>query len=206
MKAGRSAHHIGLTGGIGSGKTTFGLLLQRHGAVIIDSDQIARRVTGPHGDAMAAIAQAFGCEYVDGTGALDRALMRHRAYTDPQARSALEAIVHPLVSQHSKQQAEKAEASGARAIVFDIPLLVESGRWTQRLDAIMVVDCPEHLQIQRVMARNGLERATVESILAAQAPRNVRRAAADVVVNNGDNCSLADLEQLATETAALFGL
>lgn len=202
----RWARHIGLTGGIGSGKTTFGLLLQRHGAVIIDSDHIAKQVTGPHGDAMDAIAQTFGREYVDSNGAMDRARMRQRAYTDPQARSALEAIVHPWVSLHSKQQALAAEASGARAIVFDVPLLVESGRWAQRLDAIVVVDCPEHLQIQRVMARNGLERATVESIMAAQAPRRVRRAAADTVIDNGDNCSLADLQQLATKTAALFGL
>ncbi|PIF29045.1 dephospho-CoA kinase [Acidovorax sp. 56] len=203
---GRSARHIGLTGGIGSGKTTFGLLLQIHGAAIIDSDQIARQVTGPRGDAMDAIAQTFGREYLDETGALDRARMRQLAYSTPQAKSALEAIVHPLVSLHSSQQAQAAEASGARVIVFDVPLLVESGRWAQRLDAIVVVDCPEHLQIQRVMARNGLERATVESILAAQAPRRIRRASADIVIDNGDNCALADLQQLATETAALFGL
>ena len=203
---GRSARHIGLTGGIGSGKTTFGLLLQIHGAAIIDSDQIARQVTGPRGDAMDAIAQTFGREYLDDTGALDRARMRQLAYSTPQAKSALEAIVHPLVSLHSSQQAQAAEASGARIIVFDVPLLVESGRWAQRLDAIVVVDCPEHLQIQRVMARNGLERATVESILAAQAPRRIRRASADIVIDNGDNCALADLQQLATETAALFGL
>lgn len=203
---GRSASHIGLTGGIGSGKTTFGLLLQIHGAAIIDSDQIARQVTGPRGDAMDAIAQTFGREYLDDTGALDRARMRQLAYSTPHAKSALEAIVHPLVSLHSSQQAQAAEASGARIIVFDVPLLVESGRWAQRLDAIVVVDCPEHLQIQRVMARNGLERATVESILAAQAPRRIRRASADIVIDNGDNCALADLQQLATETAALFGL
>ncbi len=203
---GRSARHIGLTGGIGSGKTTFCLLLQIRGAAIIDSDQIAKQVTGPRGDAMDAIAQTFGREYVDDTGALDRARMRQLAYSTPQAKSALEAIVHPLVSLHSSQQAQAAEASGARIIVFDIPLLVESGRWAQRLDSIVVVDCPEHLQIQRVMARNGLERATVESILAAQAPRRIRRASADIVIDNGDNCSLADLQQLATETAALFGL
>ncbi|MCZ8093929.1 MAG: dephospho-CoA kinase [Acidovorax sp.] len=203
---GRSARHIGLTGGIGSGKTTFGLLLQIRGAAIIDSDQIAKQVTGPRGDAMDAIAQTFGREYVDDTGALDRARMRQLAYSTPQAKSALEAIVHPLVSLHSSQQAQAAEASGARIIVFDVPLLVESGRWAQRLDSIIVVDCPEHLQIQRVMARNGLERATVESILAAQAPRRIRRASADIVIDNGDNCSLADLQQLSTETAALFGL
>ncbi len=203
---GRSARHIGLTGGIGSGKTTFGLLLKIHGAAIIDSDQIARQVTGPRGDAMDAIAQTFGREYLDETGALDRARMRQLAYSTPQAKSALEAIVHPLVSLHSSQQAQAAEASGARIVVFDVPLLVESRRWAQRLDAIVVVDCPEHLQIQRVMARNGLERATVESILAAQAPRRIRRASADIVIDNGDNCALADLQQLATETAALFGL
>ena len=200
------ASRIGLTGGIGSGKSTFGALLQKRGAALVDSDQIARQVTGPGGAAIAAIAQRFGPEFVDDTGALDRGRMRELAYSAPDARTALEAIVHPLVSLHSTQQAQAAEDAGTRVIVFDVPLLVESGRWVQRLDAVIVIDCPPALQIQRVMSRSGLNRSTVEAILAAQSPRNIRRASADIVVHNGDNCTLADLQKMAEQVATRLGL
>ena len=200
------ASRIGLTGGIGSGKSTFGALLQKRGAALVDSDQIARQVTGPGGAAIAAIAQRFGPEFVDDTGALDRGRMRELAYSAPEARTALEAIVHPLVSLHSSQQAQAAEDAGTRVIVFDVPLLVESGRWVQRLDAVIVIDCPPAVQIQRVMSRSGLNRSTVEAILAAQSPRNIRRASADIVVHNGDNCTLADLQKMAEQVATQLGL
>ncbi|MBJ2164912.1 dephospho-CoA kinase [Acidovorax temperans] len=200
------ASRIGLTGGIGSGKSTFGALLQKRGAALVDSDQIARQVTGPGGAAIAAIVQRFGPEFVDDTGALDRGRMRELAYSAPDARTALEAIVHPLVSLHSSQQAQAAEDAGTRVIVFDVPLLVESGRWVQRLDAVIVIDCPPALQIQRVMSRSGLNRSTVEAILAAQSPRNIRRASADIVVHNGDNCTLADLHKMAEQVATRLGL
>lgn len=200
------ASRIGLTGGIGSGKSTFGALLQKRGAALVDSDQIARQVTGPGGAAIAAIAQRFGPEFVDDTGALDRGRMRELAYSAPDARTALEAIVHPLVSLHSSQQAQAAEDAGTRVIVFDVPLLVESGRWVQRLDTVIVIDCPPALQIQRVMSRSGLNRSTVEAILAAQSPRNIRRASADIVVHNGDNCTLADLHKMAEQVATRLGL
>ena len=200
------ASRIGLTGGIGSGKSTFGALLQKRGAALVDSDQIARQVTGPRGAAIAAIAQRFGPEFVDDTGALDRGRMRELAYSKPDARTALEAIVHPLVSLHSSQQAQAAEDAGTRVIVFDVPLLVESGRWVQRLDAVIVIDCPPAVQIQRVMSRSGLNRSTVEAILAAQSPRNIRRASADIVVHNGDNCTLADLQKMAEQVATRLGL
>ena len=200
------ASRIGLTGGIGSGKSTFGALLQKRGAALVDSDQIARQVTGPGGAAIAAIAHRFGPEFVDDTGALDRGRMRELAYSAPDARTALEAIVHPLVSLHSSQQAQTAEDAGTRVIVFDVPLLVESGRWVQRLDAVIVIDCPPALQIQRVMSRSGLNRSTVEAILAAQSPRNIRRASADIVVHNGDNCTLADLHKMAEQVATRLGL
>ena len=200
------ASRIGLTGGIGSGKSTFGALLQKRGAALVDSDQIARQVTGPGGAAIAAIAQRFGPEFVDDTGALDRGRMRELAYSAPEARTALEAIVHPLVSLHSSQQAQAAEDAGTRVIVFDVPLLVESGRWVQRLDTVIVIDCPPALQIQRVMSRSGLNRSTVEAILAAQSPRNIRRASADIVVHNGDNCTLADLHKMAEQVAPRLGL
>ena len=200
------ASRIGLTGGIGSGKSTFGALLQKRGAALVDSDQIARQVTGPGGAAIAAIVQRFGPEFVDDTGALDRGRMRELAYSAPDARTALEAIVHPLVSLHSSQQAQAAEDAGTRVIVFDVPLLVESGRWVQRLDAVIVIDCPPALQIQRVMSRSGLNRSTVEAILAAQSPRNIRRASADIVVHNGDNCTLADLQKMAEQVATRLEL
>ena len=200
------ASRIGLTGGIGSGKSTFGALLQKRGAALVDSDQLARQVTGPGGAAIAAIAQRFGPEFVDDTGALDRGRMRELAYSAPDARTALEAIVHPLVSLHSSQQAQAAEDAGTRVIVFDVPLLVESGRWVQRLDTVIVIDCPPALQIQRVMSRSGLNRSTVEAILAAQSPRNIRRASADIVVHNGDNCTLADLHKMAEQVATRLGL
>ena len=200
------ASRIGLTGGIGSGKSTFGALLQKRGAALVDSDQIARQVTGPGGAAIAAIAQRFGPEFVDDTGALDRGRMRELAYSAPDARTALEAIVHPLVSLHSSQQAQAAEDAGTRVIVFDVPLLVESGRWVQRLDTVIVIDCPPALQIQRVMSRSGLNQSTVEAILAAQSPRNIRRASADIVVHNGDNCTLADLQKVAEQVATQLGL
>ena len=200
------ASRIGLTGGIGSGKSTFGALLQKRGAALVDSDQIARQVTGPGGAAIAAIVQRFGPEFVDDTGALDRGRMRELAYSAPDARTALEAIVHPLVSLHSSQQAQAAEDAGTRVIVFDVPLLVESGRWVQRLDTVIVIDCPPALQIQRVMSRSGLNRSTVEAILAAQSPRNIRRASADIVVHNGDLGPLADLHQMAEQVAPRLGL
>lgn len=200
------ASRIGLTGGIGSGKSTFGALLQKRGAALVDSDQIARQVTGPGGAAIAAIVQRFGPEFVDDTGALDRGRMRELAYSAPDARTALEAIVHPLVSLHSSQQAQAAEDAGTRVIVFDVPLLVESGRWVQRLDTVIVIDCPPALQIQRVMSRSGLNQSTVEAILAAQSPRNIRRASADIVVHNGDNCTLADLQKMAEQVATQLGL
>ena len=200
------ASRIGLTGGIGSGKSTFGALLQKRGAALVDSDQIARQVTGPGGAAIAAIAHRFGPEFVDDTGALDRGRMRELAYSAPDARTALEAIVHPLVSLHSTQQAQAAEDAGTRVIVFDVPLLVESGRWVQRLDAVIVIDCPPAVQIQRVMSRSGLSQSTVEAILAAQSPRNIRRASADIVVHNGDNCTLADLQKMAEQVATRLGL
>ena len=200
------ASRIGLTGGIGSGKSTFGALLQKRGAALVDSDQIARQVTGPGGAAIAAIVQRFGPEFVDDAGALDRGRMRELAYSAPDARTALEAIVHPLVSLHSSQQAQAAEDAGTRVIVFDVPLLVESGRWVQRLDTVIVIDCPPAVQIQRVMSRSGLNQSTVEAILAAQSPRNIRRASADIVVHNGDNCTLADLQKMAEQVATRLGL
>ena len=199
------ASRIGLTGGIGSGKSTFGALLQKRGAALVDSDQIARQVTGPGGAAIAAIAQRFGPEFVDDTGALDRGRMRELAYSTPDARTALEAIVHPFVGREIAHAAAQAHRAGHALIVFDIPLLTESPRWARQLDAVLVVDCREETQIQRVQMRSGLTADAVRAIMATQSPRATRRAAADLVVYN-DGLALSDLQTKAREIAVFFGL
>jgi len=178
---------IGLTGGIGSGKSTVGQMLQARGAALIDADAIARNVTAAHGAAMPAIAQTFGPAFITADGALDRERMRAHVFSLPQAKQALEAIIHPLVAQETQRQAQDALAKGHNTLVFDVPLLVESGaRWRTQVDRVLVVDCSEETQIQRVIARNGLSRETVQSIIAAQASRAQKLAAADWIIDNED--------------------
>ncbi len=178
---------IGLTGGIGSGKSTVSQMLQAQGAAVIDADAIARRVTAPQGAAMAAIAHTFGAKFVTADGALNREHMRAHVFSQPQAKQALEAIIHPLVAQETQREAQAAIANGHHTLVFDVPLLVEAGaRWRAQMDRILLVDCLEETQIQRVMARNGLSREAVLAIIAAQASRAQKLAAADwVIYNNG---------------------
>ena len=183
---------IGLTGGIGSGKSTVARLLAERGAAIIDADQIARSLTAPHGLAMPQIEDAFGPQAITHDGALDRDFMRQLIFHDAGARQRLEAIVHPLVGHLIERQALQAQACGHQVLVFDVPLLVESGHWRQQLDAVIVVDCETETQIARVMARSGLERPAVERIIAAQATRAQRKAAADCVIYN-DGLDLAGL-------------
>ena len=196
---------LGLTGGIGSGKSTVAQMLVQCGAVLIDADQLARTVTGPGGAAMAAIAQTFGPDYVDANGALDRNRMRALAFSEPASRKQLEAIVHPLVGQLTAAQVDGAVAAGQRLVVFDIPLLVESGHWRRQLDAIVVVDCRVETQMARVMARNALAPEAIQSIIAAQASRSARRAAADSVLYN-DGLPLQGLDTQVRKVAAQFGL
>ena len=187
---------IGLTGGIGSGKSTVGQMLQARGAAVIDADTIARSVTAPHGAAMPAIARAFGTEFITKEGALDRERMRAHVFQHPEAKQALETIIHPLVSQETQRQAQEALAHGHRTLVFDVPLLVESGaRWRAQVDRVLVVDCSVDTQIQRVMARNGWDRATVKRIIAAQASRGQKLASADWVISN-ENITLETLYKL----------
>ena len=196
---------LGLTGGIGSGKSTVSALLVAHGAALIDADANARAVTASGGEAMAAIRVAFGDEMLTPDGALDRQRMRGLAFSDPQAKQRLEAIVHPLVGLRGQRQLDEAAAAGARCVVYDIPLLVESGRWRAQLDAVLVVDCEESTQVARVMARSGLDAAAVRAIIAAQAPRALRLAAADAVVYN-EGISLTQLQAEVTAFAQSFGL
>jgi dephospho-CoA kinase len=198
--------HIGLTGGIGSGKSTVAGFLARRGAAIIDADAISRSLTAPDGRAMGAIAQNFGDDMLSPDGAMDRQAMRERIFRDPQAKRQLERIIHPLVSQVTAEQAQVALQSGHRVLVFDVPLLVESGeRWRKQVDRVIVVDCDTETQTQRVMARSGLAREEVERILAQQASRSQRLACADTVLFN-QGLSFDDLDAQVAQLAADFGL
>ena len=199
MRAPQPLFRLGLTGGIGSGKSTVANLLAARGAAVVDADAIARAVTAPHGSAMPAIAKTFGNDFVDADGALNRDRMRALAFSDPDAKKRLEAIVHPLVSQETQRRTEAAIQSGHRCVVFDVPLLVESGRWRQQVDRVLVVDCTRETQIARVMARNGMAREMVERIIDAQLPSGVRLAAADWVIRNDD----LSLDVLRVEVNAL---
>ena len=189
---------IGLTGGIGSGKSTVAALLVQCGATLIDTDAIARQISQPAGAAIDAIRRQFGADFIDANGALDRTRMRALAFSDPDARRRLEAILHPLIGTETERQAVAARA--ATAIVFDVPLLVESGRWRARVDAVLVVDCGESTQARRVLARSGWTAATVQAVIAQQATRAQRRACADAVIFN----DAIDLNQLRETVASLW--
>jgi dephospho-CoA kinase len=200
-----SATRIGLTGGIGSGKSTVLQMLAELGAAVIDADAISRDTTAIGGAAIASIAQRFGADFITPEGALHRERMREHAYRDPQARKHLEDIIHPLVGQESERQLNAALAAGVPCIVFDIPLLVESGRWRARVDRVLVVDCSEQTQIDRVAARSGHTPEQVRSIISAQASRSERLSAADAVIFN-DGISLEQLRDKVVQVARRFGL
>ena len=196
---------LGLTGGIGSGKSTVAQMLADLGAAIIDADVIARCLTLSAGAAIDPIATEFGSDFITPQGALDRDRMRDLVFADPTVKRRLEAIVHPLVGQETQRQADVALHAGYRCIVFDIPLLVESGRWRQNLDRVLVLDCSMEAQIGRVMARSNLSRSAVEQIIAAQAPRLLRLAAADIVITN-EELPLEGLRAQLRQIAPRFGL
>lgn len=172
---------VGLTGGIGSGKSTVADLFAARGAGIVDTDVIAHALTGPDGAAMPAIRARFGNDVVASDGRLDRQAMRERAFSDPDARKALEAILHPMIRAEADRQVAE---SAAPYVVLVVPLLVESGSYRQRVDRVLVVDCTPETQIRRAMARSGLTRDGALRILAAQATREARLASADDVVDN----------------------
>ena len=185
----RSGFSVGLTGGIGSGKTLVADLFAEHGATVIDTDQIAHQLTAPGGQAIPAIREAFGDAFLTAEGALDCAKMRERVFSDSDARRQLEAILHPLISQETASAAQLATGS---YVVFVVPLLVESGRWVERVDRVLVVDCPEAVQVERVIRRNQFSATQVEAIMATQATRAQRLAAADdVIVNDGHRDQVA---------------
>lgn len=199
------ARHIGLTGGIGSGKSTVAAVLADLGAAVIDADALSRQVTAPGGAAVPAIALAFGPRFIGADGALDRAQMRELVFAQPEAKRKLEAIVHPLVAQATAQATAAAEAAGARCVVFDVPLLVESGRWRPLMHQVLVVDCTEARQISRVVARSGWSDDAVRRVIAGQASRTQRLVAADVCLYNED-LSLGELAAQVRQLAPRFGL
>jgi dephospho-CoA kinase len=181
---------IGLTGGIGSGKSTVARLLAGHGAKVVDIDAISRGLTRAGGAAIPALREAFGDGVIGPDGGLDRDQMRRLAFADGTARSKLEAILHPMISDAAQREA--AAATDAAVIVFDIPLLVESGHWRDSVHRVLVVDCSEATQVARVMNRSGWTADSVKAVMAAQATRERRNSIAnDVVVNDG--ISQADL-------------
>jgi len=187
---------IGLTGGIGSGKSTVSMLWRELGVTVVDTDAIARALTAARGAALPAIAQAFGPTTLDAQGALDRARMREIVFADPAAKGRLEAILHPLIGQECERQAAAAAGPG---VVFDVPLLVESGRWRRLVDRVVVVDASEATQLERVIARSGWQPEIVQAVIAQQADRSARRAAADAVLFNDG----IPLEELRADVRAL---
>jgi dephospho-CoA kinase len=172
---------IGLTGGIGSGKSTVSARFASHGIVIIDADAIARALTAPGGAAMPALSIAFGEEVIATDGGLDRTRMRAMVFADPAVRARLENILHPLIETESLRRCADANSP---YIILDIPLLVETGRWRARCDRVCVVDCPREQQIARATGRDKNTRAQIEAILAAQASRETRLSIADDIIDN----------------------
>jgi dephospho-CoA kinase len=196
---------LGLTGGIGSGKSTVAAILAKQGALVVDADAISRATTAAGGAAIPHISSQFGVDFVDSSGALNRERMRERVFSDPEAKKRLESIIHPLVGQAIAARTQEALSAGMRCVVYDIPLLVESGHWRKSLDRVLVVDCSEATQVQRVVARNALPASEVEKIIASQASRQRRLGAADAVLAN-DGISLLELTALAHEIGRQFGL
>jgi dephospho-CoA kinase len=192
---------IGLTGGIGSGKSTVAGFLREAGAAIVDTDAISRGLTLAGGAAMPAVEQQFGADFVTADGALDRDRMRALAFSDAAAKRRLESILPPLITAEALAQAN---AATAPLIVLDVPLLVESGRWRSRVARVLVVDCSAETQMQRVLQRPGWTRERVEGALAAQTSREARRAAADAVLLN-DGVPLVALRNEVMSLAARWG-
>ena len=193
MKAAR----FGLTGGIGSGKSTVAGMLVDSGAVLVDTDAIAHALTAPHGAALPALAREFGKDIIAADGAMDRQAMRARVFADVSAKRRLEAILHPMIGAEAEAQAA---AAASRPVVFDVPLLAASSHWRQRVQRILVVDCGEDTQVRRVMQRSGWSDEQVRRVIAQQTPRAARRAMADAVIFNDD----LTLDALRIQVQALW--
>ncbi len=195
-----AALRIGLTGGIGSGKSTVAGVLIECGAHLVDTDAIARSLTLPGGAGIAPVAAAFGGDVIGADGSLDRERMRAIVFADPAARKRLEGILHPLIGQQAAQEAAAARAD--QPVVFDVPLLTESRHWRERVQRIVVVDCSEATQASRVATRPGWTLASAQQVIAQQATRAARRAIADAVIHNEG----LTFSALAEEVGGLYRL
>lgn len=174
---------VGLTGGIGSGKSAVAALFARRGITVVDTDAIAHELTSPGGGAMEAILESFGSDFITPEGALDRARMRALVFRDPQSKRRLERILHPRIRAES---AVRIAAASSPYVILVVPLLVEAGVDRARYQRVMVVDCDEDVQIERVMRRSHLPDDEVRRIMASQVGRQERREAADDVVDNSE--------------------
>ena len=172
---------VGLTGGIGSGKSAAAREFERLGASIVDTDAIAHQLTAPGGAALAHIKALFGEAFIGPSGAMDREAMRNRVFGDPQAKRALEALLHPMIRAEGQR---RIAAAGGPYVIYVVPLLVESGDYRGRVDRVLVVDAPEALQLERARSRSGLPEREVRAIMAQQLSRAARLAAADDVIDN----------------------
>jgi dephospho-CoA kinase len=191
---------VGLTGGIGSGKSAAADAFGAHGATIVDTDVIAHELTQAGGAAMPHIQSLFGPAFVSSSGALDRARMRERVFGDPAAKLALEGLLHPMIREESQRRIAAAGSRGAAYVVHVIPLLVESKDYRLRVQRVAVVDCPETQQIERVMRRSRLSEDEVRAIMRTQASRAERLAAADDVIDNSGT-----IDALRKQVSALHG-
>jgi dephospho-CoA kinase len=192
--------NIGLSGGIGSGKSTVARRFAALGALVVDTDALAHALTAPGGAAIAAIAAAFGSDMIAPGGAMDRAKMRALVFGQPSERLRLEAILHPMIG--AATRAEAGRAAAGQAVVFDVPLLAESAAWRARVDRVVIVDCSAATQVARVMQRSGWTAEAVERTIAQQASRAQRRAIADAVIVN----EALSLAQLDAEVDALWSI
>lgn len=191
---------LGLTGGIGSGKSTVASMFATLGAVVIDADAASRKLTAAHGQAIEAIKLEFGNAMISSDGSLDRSRMRDLVFTDANAKKRIENIIHPLIKLEMQQQDYDATKSAVNLIVYDIPLLVESSNWRPILTKILVIDCTQQTQTIRVMLRNTLKKEDVEKIMANQATRKMRNSAADILIFN-DSITVEELGEQVTQVA-----
>jgi dephospho-CoA kinase len=188
---------VGLTGGIGSGKSAAAAEFARLGATVVDTDAIAHELTQAGGAALPHIKALFGEGFIDASGAMDRKKMRSRVFSDPVAKQALEALLHPMIREESQR---RIAAAAGPYVIHVVPLLIESPDYRSRVDRVLAVDCPEAVQVRRVRARSSLTEAEVREIIATQVSRAERLAAADDVIDNGGT-----LDALRKQVAALHG-
>ena len=193
-----SAFNVGLTGGVGSGKSTIASMFSNRGAALVDADAVAHQLTSVGGAAIGALRDAFGDEAIAADGSLDRVYMRARVFSDAVLRTKLEGLLHPMIRSAMNELADRQVLEGATYVVRVVPLLVEGGNWRRYADRLLLVDCSDATQLERVRARPGIDDATARRIIAAQATRAERLAVADDVLFNE-----ASLDQMDRRVARL---